>query len=84
MSNWNFDITQAPKGHYETVTRTIKGKEHAFKKFVPAKIIATDGEIVTVSYWQPNKDNTGGRWVMFATNQMPLALQEWPVPPDAS
>jgi len=81
---WNFDMTQAPRGHMETVTRTVKGKEVSFEQHVPETIIATDGKIVTLSRWIPPTDKSPGRWNMFATNETPMAWQPWPDPPEQS
>lgn len=81
MTEWNFDMSQAPRGHWKTVNR---GKGTA-DLFVPAKIIATDGDIVTVSYWIPAKEKpvkTQERWAMFATGQTPMAWMPWPDPPE--
>ena len=82
MSDWNFNISEAPRGHYETDEREVKGKVQTYQRFVPDKIIATDGTIVTVSYWIPPNEKRAGRWAMFATGQEPVAFQLWPDAPE--
>jgi hypothetical protein len=56
MSSWNYDITQAPKGRYEKVTRVIKGVEHVHERHVPEYIIAAGNEgVVNLSRWLPDE-----------------------------
>lgn len=83
---WNFNMDEAPRGHFKKVTRTVNGKDRVQEKHVPEKIIATDGEIVTVSYWIPSSNKPpkhNGRWAMFATHEAPLAWMPFPKPPEA-
>ena len=79
---WNFDMTEAPRGRTEMVEKTIAGKARQVEAHIPTKIIATDGEIVTVSYLIPANRYGPERWAMFATGQTPVAWQIWPDPPE--
>ena len=78
---WNFNIDEAPKGKIENVEKKIKGKIVKTQKHVKDIIIATDGTIVTTSYWIPPTEKSKGRWNMFATGETPKAWQPWPDPP---
>jgi hypothetical protein len=88
MTDWNFDMSQAPKGHYVTRTKQLGKKVVSYEVHVPEDIIATDGEIVTVSRWLPavttgpaHTRRPKGRWNMFGTNETPLAWMPWPTAP---
>jgi hypothetical protein len=87
MSEWNFDMEQAPRGRY--VSRTImtpKGPK-VREQYEHDPIIATDGTMVTVSRWLPpitegpESHRRQGRWGMFGVNETPLAWMPWPKPP---
>lgn len=83
---WNYDMKEAPRGHYETREHAGKdGKIISRDVFVPEKIIACDksGQTVTVSHWIPPTDKSPGRWCMFATTETPLAWMPWPKHPAA-
>lgn len=79
MSAWNFDMSEAPKGHTETRSFSIKDREVSKDVHVPALIIAADpdSDVVTVSRWIPKE----GRWNMFTKDRPPLAWQPWPAHP---
>jgi len=78
--NWNRDISQAPRGHYRTVTRRIGKNDVETQEHVPALIIAAgNGGVVTLSKWLPEQ----GRWNMFTKDVPPLAWMPWPDHPDA-
>ena len=81
MTGWNFDMSAAPRGHYETRTHERDGKTVSREVFVSVPIIlaARDGGIVTTSRWLPD----AGRWNMFASGEEPLAWMEWPKHPSA-
>lgn len=81
--NWNFDISQAPKGREEYVTT---GKKHddgrpILKKvhIAPRIIAAGNGDVVTVTRWLPD----AGRWEAFTKDTPPIAWQPWPEHPFA-
>lgn len=74
---WNFNMSEAPRGHTET--RMAKGKP--YEAFVPDRIIAAgSGDTVTVSQWLPK----GERWEMFTAEVPPIAWMPWPKHPGAS
>ena len=80
MSAWNFDIEQAPRGHFEPVTQKIGKNVVTTEKHVPALIIAAGNDgVVTASRWLPKE----GRWNMFTKDAPPLAWQPWPEHPHA-
>ncbi|MDB5531565.1 MAG: hypothetical protein JWR51_4668 [Devosia sp.] len=78
MTDWNFDISAAPRGHTET--RTAKGQP--YEAFVGDPIIvATEDGTVTLSQWLPKTE----RWEMLGKDEAPIAWQPWPKHPrDAS
>ena len=80
MSDWNFNMDEAPRGSVRTVSRRIGQNEATMQEFVPDLIIAAgNGGIVTVSKWVP----TEGRWNMFAKTTPPTAWMPWPQHPYA-
>lgn len=75
---WNFDMEQAPRGHFQDVTRNIKGKAITSVVHVPEVIIAAGNDgVVTLSKWI-EKDQ---RWNMFTADVPPLAWKPWPAHP---
>ena len=74
MSAWNFDMSEAPRGHHED-RAVAKGTR---KVFIPARIIAaaSDGT-VTLSNWIPDQQ----RWNMFTEDAPPIAWMPWPEHP---
>ena len=82
---WNFDITQAPRGKTITETVTLKGKEVERDRFVPDKIlICVEGEDwVGFSHWIPKEvgGKDGNRWNNIGTKQVPFAWMPAPKPP---
>jgi hypothetical protein len=79
MSDWNFDISQAPRGHtVDDFVQTAKGVRKT-TRFLPEKlIVATKCGKVTVSKYLPDED----RWEMLAKEEQPIAWQLWPTHPD--
>jgi hypothetical protein len=72
---WNFNISEAPKGHYEDVTRAVGKNTVTSSQHVPQRIIAAgNGGVVTTSRWLPDEE----RWEMFTKAVPPLAWQIWP------
>lgn len=79
MSEWNFDMTQAPRGTVRSVTRTIGKNEVTTEEHVPDLIIAAGNDgVVTVSRWLPKE----ARWNMFSDKTPPMAWQPWPQHPE--
>lgn len=76
MSEWNYDITQAPKGHLES-RKAPKGDGYYDEYVHDHIIIATKCGKVTRSYWVP-KEN---RWCMMSKNEEPEAWMLWPSHP---
>ena len=80
MMEWDFNISNAPRGHEEEKIKTIKGKDVVSKVFVPVKIIvACKCGTVTLSHWIPQQQ----RWNMLAKGEKPLAWLPWPEHPKA-
>jgi hypothetical protein len=79
MSAWNFDISQAPRGHtVDDFVQTPKGVRKT-TRFLPVKVIlATKCGKVTVSKYMPDED----RWEMLQKGEQPVAWQLWPLHPD--
>lgn len=81
MSDWNFDMSQAPRGSWHTVTRKIGKNEVETEEHVPDLIIAAGNDgVVTLSRWLPRE----GRWNMFTAAVPPRAWQPWPSHPETS
>ena len=81
MTAWNFDMSQAPRGHTERVKRKVGKTKAEVEQHVPAIIIAAgNGGVVTLSRWLPKE----GRWNMFTKDVPPLAWQPWPAHPEAA
>ena len=75
MSDWNFDISQAPKTM--VVTRRI-GRNLVTREEPARLIIALDDGQVGTSRW------LGKRWEGMTEGQKPLAWIAWPTHPQAS
>jgi len=73
--NWSFDISQAPRGKYVVVNRTV-GKVQADQRvFRPDRVIlATKCGKVTLSKYLPDEK----RWEMLAAGEQPIAWAAWP------
>lgn len=84
MAVWNFDITQAPKGEFVSVTRIVKGKEVVSRDYRHVKIIAATkcGKVLT-TYWLPQDGQDGGRWNFHAKGEQPIAWMPYPKHPTA-
>lgn len=81
MTNWNFDISQAPRGRTVNQARTIKGVDTEVAVFERDPIIlATKCGKVTTSYYIPKED----RWCMLAKGEQPVAWMAWPEHPGAA
>lgn len=81
VTNWNFDMSQAPRGSLVTIDRQIGKNTATIEQHVPDLIIAAgrDGKTVTVSRWLPEAD----RWNMFSKAHPPIAWMPFPKHPEA-
>lgn len=80
MTEWNFDLTQAPRGKMVPTTVKTKDGVKPSEKYQSEYIIAAGKcGVVTKSYWIPNEQ----RWCMFARGEEPDAWQPWPEHPNA-
>lgn len=79
MADWNFNMSEAPKGHTEKRSFSVRDREVTKDVHVPELIIAADpdSDVVTVSRWIPKED----RWNMFSKNRPPLAWKPFPKHP---
>jgi hypothetical protein len=82
MTAWNFNMGEAPRGRFETVTRkTPKGTETQVQRHFPDLILAAgNNRVVTASRWLPDE----GRWNMFTKECPPIAWMPWPTHPEAA
>jgi hypothetical protein len=79
MRDWNYDLSQAPRGYYKKYTRTVKGKEVEYEQHIPELIIAAgNGCVVNLSRWLPEE----GRWNMYTKEVPPKAWIPWPKHPE--
>lgn len=75
--NWNFDISQAPRGKY--VTQVRHGAKCDFEQEVfvhDPVILASKCEKVIKSRWLGDADHP--RWEFFKAGEQPVAWQPWP------
>lgn len=78
---WNFDISQAPKGHWVEADATRKGQPVKVKTYKHVRIIAAGKcGVVTLSKWLPDSS----RWEMFNEDSPPIAWMPWPDHPHSS
>lgn len=83
---WNYDISQAPRGHTEErEVRLAGGKSRKMDVFIPQRVIVASRSCntVTVSRWIPPEGKQAGRWNMLGTGEEPLAWMPWPDHPRA-
>lgn len=81
-TNWNLDMSSAPKG--KTVTKQVLFADKnsasgqslkSFDEFVPDLVIlASECKKVIKSYWLPDEN----RWAGFSEKSRPVAWQPWP------
>lgn len=81
MSNWNHDLSQAPRGKMVPTTVKTKDGVKLSETYQREYIIAAShcGE-VTKSYWVPDQE----RWCMFTKDVPPGAWMPWPENPFTS
>lgn len=77
MTDWNFNIEEAPKSTvvYKEYTRK-DGKKVKKPEFNFIAIWATDGLILTRTHWLPEQE----RWNMFKKDSPPKAWQPYLIP----
>lgn len=79
--NWNFDISQAPRGKMVATTVQTKDGPRQSSRFVPDRIIlATKCNKVTLSHYLPDDE----RWLMLGKDEQPVAWMAWPEHPNSS
>jgi hypothetical protein len=75
MGDWNFNMSEAPKGHWVDDVKICFGKEVKSSRHIPRYVIAAgSGDCVTLSYWMPAAE----RWSMFSKDCPPIAWMHWP------
>lgn len=75
MAEWNFDISQAPKGHSEEKQVKIGKAVVAVRQYHTKRIIAAgNGGVVSITKWLPKER----RWEFFTEDAPPLAWQPMP------
>ena len=79
MTDWNFNMDEAPRGRTVPVTRMI-GKNVVVSEEHTADLIIAAGNdrVVTPSRWLPKE----GRWSMFTKDTPPMAWMPWPKHPE--
>lgn len=78
MSEWNFNMDEAPKGDWREAPRMVGKKLVNIATHFPVQIIAAgNGDVVTLSRWLPDE----GRWNMFSKSTPPIAWMPWPAHP---
>ena len=75
MSDWQFDIENAPRGRDVQLARP-KGSTRTVHQPELVILASADGKTVTVSRWIPAE----GRWNM-GKNEQPVAWQPYPSHP---
>lgn len=75
MTNWNFNMEEAPKGYFKDTEIKIKGEVKIVKKYIKENVIvAGEKNTVTVSNWIPSDE----RWNMFTKDCPPVAWIPFP------
>lgn len=78
---WNFNLSEAPRGHIETRTRVVKDEPKPFDFFVEDPIwAATKCGKVIKTHWMPQNGRDGGRWIGLGTSEEPVAWQPYITP----
>jgi hypothetical protein len=88
MPDWNFDISEAPRGTVQEIEQTRvysdKSVETVRELFVPNWLwLASKCGKVIKAHWIPEKGRDGGRWLGFnkgeeAVAWMPFVIPEHP------
>ena len=79
MTEWNFDMSAAPKGRVRAVGELIPTGKMTWGANVPVFIIAADVHGWTcMSRWIPEE----GCWMGFNKASPPIAWQPWPDHPE--
>lgn len=81
MSDWNFDITNIPRGRTEMQTRIVKGKPQEYEVFIPERVLIAhprDGRVYATIWIEPNKFCPKGRWSGWTEGTEPVAWQHYP------
>lgn len=81
MSNWNFDITAAPRGEEKITTTIVDGKERTKREYhvAPVWLAFADGKVKR-SYWVPEDKGFPARWSGCTAAETPIAWQHYVVP----
>lgn len=76
---WNFNIDDAPRGKYKTVSFVKEGKLISREVFQPENVITASkcGRVI-VSQWLDEEK----RWSMYGVNELPIAWQDYPRHPN--
>ncbi len=74
---WNFDLSQAPKGHTKVIVGKVRGEEYLKEIWVPDQIIAAGNGVVTLSHWNTKRQ----AWSMFTEDCPPIAWMPFPKHP---
>lgn len=78
---WNFNMDEAPKGHFKDMVKNIGGRTIMSVVHVPEPIIAAGSNgVVTVSKWIDAEK----RWNMFSKDCPPIAWMPWPDHPEGA
>lgn len=86
MTNWNYDISAAPRGYYvEDKLPGRGGSVRIVRRHVAPRVLlaSTCGKVIT-SRWLPPDEREKrpiGRWEFFNADQQPLAWQPYPMHP---
>lgn len=74
---WNYDISQAPRGKIVEAKRQGKDGEYTLKRFEPETVIlSTKCGSVVKSFWSDKRQS----WSGLATGETPIAWMAWPSP----
>jgi hypothetical protein len=80
MSDWNNDMSQAPRGFVaHTTVSTANGPRSSSRFIAQRLILATKCGKVTLSQYIPDEE----RWMMLSKGEEPVAWQRWPEHPSS-
>lgn len=79
MTEWNFNMEEAPKGGIQTVTRKTRKGDISLVEFVSDPVLTASqcGKVI-VSYWIPEAK----RWNRYTKDVPPIAWQPFPTHPN--
>jgi hypothetical protein len=79
MPEWNFDISQAPRGAFVVKNRKYGSGRGDTKVFEPDRVILATkcGQVIASRYLPADAERKAGRWEGLATREQPVAWRPY-------